>query len=65
MAYIKEPDGVDFIIKSEPLTNEERVAISEYIRRYKANHSDKPQTKKRIKDTTAKANAIKKPETMF
>jgi len=36
MGHIKEPKGVDFIIKSKPLTNEERAAISEFIRRYKA-----------------------------
>ena len=28
MGYIKEPKGVDFIIKSEPLTDEDRKAIS-------------------------------------
>jgi hypothetical protein len=32
MAYIKEPKGVDFIIQSDPLTDEERVAISEFIK---------------------------------
>ncbi len=36
MGYIKEPKGVDFIIQSKPLTDEERAAISEYIRDYKA-----------------------------
>jgi hypothetical protein len=51
MAHIKEPDGVDFIIKSEPLTKEERAAISEYIRNYKAGHSSKPLTKKRDRHT--------------
>lgn len=39
MSYIKEPKGVDFIIKSEPLTNDERIAISEFIRQYKLKHS--------------------------
>lgn len=36
MGHIKEPKGVDFIIQSKPLTDEERSAISEYIRSYKA-----------------------------
>jgi hypothetical protein len=45
MGHIKEPKGVDFIIKSEPLTNEERAAISEFIRQYKAKHSNKRVTK--------------------
>ena len=46
MGHIKEPKGVDFIIKSEPLTNEERAAISEFIRQYKEKHSGKKTTKK-------------------
>lgn len=37
----KEPKGVDFIIKSEPLTDDERAAISEFIRQYKLKHTDK------------------------
>ncbi|MCW3106708.1 MAG: hypothetical protein JWQ09_1214 [Segetibacter sp.] len=41
MGYIKEPTGIDFIIKSEPLTNEERAAISEFILQFKAKHSAK------------------------
>ena len=36
MGHIKEPKGVDFIIKSEPLTDEERKAISEFIRKDRA-----------------------------
>ena len=35
MGYIKEPEGVDFIIKSEPLTDEDRKQISQFIREYK------------------------------
>ena len=41
MGYIKEPKGIDFIIKSEPLSDKEREAISIYIRNYKAKHSHK------------------------
>jgi hypothetical protein len=36
MGHVKEPEGIDFIIKSKPLTEEDRTAISEYIRNYKA-----------------------------
>ena len=32
MGYIKEPDGVDFIINGKPLSDKERKAISEFIR---------------------------------
>ncbi|GHT58616.1 hypothetical protein AGMMS50239_03490 [Bacteroidia bacterium] len=36
MGYIKEPEGIDFIIKSKPLTVEEDKSISEYIKTDKA-----------------------------
>lgn len=36
MGHIKEPKGIDFIIQSKPLTDDERAGISEYIRNYKA-----------------------------
>ena len=32
MGHIKEPYGVDFIIKGKPLTDKERKAISEFIK---------------------------------
>ena len=32
MGYIKEPDGIDFIIKSKPLTEKQKKAISEFIK---------------------------------
>ncbi len=32
MGIIKEPNGVDFIIQSPPLTDKERKEISEFIR---------------------------------
>jgi hypothetical protein len=35
MSYIKEPKGVDFIIQSPPYTEQERKAISEFIRKQK------------------------------
>lgn len=35
MGHIKEPDGVDFIIESPPLTDKEREKISEFIRKQK------------------------------
>jgi len=36
MGHIKEPDGVDFIIKGKPLTEKEKQAISEFIKADKA-----------------------------
>jgi hypothetical protein len=47
MGHIQEPKGVDFIIQSQPLTDEERAAISEYIRNYKANQKVKRQSRRR------------------
>ncbi|HUX83828.1 MAG TPA: hypothetical protein VNE41_05585 [Chitinophagaceae bacterium] len=44
MGHIKEPKGVDFIIKSEPLTDKEQAAISEFIKNYKIKHSKKKTT---------------------
>ena len=41
MGHIKEPKGVDFIIKSEPLTDREQAAISEFIKNYKMKDSKK------------------------
>ncbi|MBX3242171.1 MAG: hypothetical protein KIT80_14370 [Chitinophagaceae bacterium] len=32
MGYIKEPAGVDFVIKSPPLTDKQKKAISEFIK---------------------------------
>jgi hypothetical protein len=46
MGHIKEPKGVDFIIKSEPLTDEERDAISKFIREYKAKQPNKKEVRK-------------------
>lgn len=46
MGHIKEPKGVDFIIESKPLTNEEREAISEFIRGYKTKNLNKREKKK-------------------
>ena len=47
MGHIKEPKGVDFVIKSKPLSNKEREEISEFIRQYKTKQS----TKKRVSKT--------------
>ena len=41
MGHIKEPTGVDFIIESKPLTDEERKAISDFIRKDKEKLSAK------------------------
>ena len=57
MGHIKEPDGVDFVINSRPLTRDEEIAISEYIRAYKAKRSHKQLSAKRTGRTTARKKA--------
>ena len=54
MGHIKEPEGVDLIINSRPLTKEEEFAISNYIRAYKAKHSLKKAPSKRATSTKQK-----------
>lgn len=51
MAHIKEPEGIDFLIQSPPLTEQERKEISDLIKRMK--------TKTR-KSTIRKKKSIKK-----
>ena len=41
MGLIKESNGVDFVIKSEPLTDQARKEISEFIRNYAKKKSPK------------------------
>lgn len=55
MGYIKEPEGVDFIIQSEPLTDQDRKQISKFIREYKRKHRNKKKkaaTSSKAKDKT-------------
>ena len=44
MNLIKEPKGIDFIIQSPPLTEQERIEISEFI----ASRKSKKNSAKRI-----------------
>jgi hypothetical protein len=48
MGHIKEPKGVDFIIQSEPLTESDRKAISEYILKNKNKNAKGVLTKKKV-----------------
>lgn len=41
MGHIKEPKGIDFIIESEPLTKEDSMAISEFIKKDKQKLAEK------------------------
>lgn len=46
MGHVKEPKGVDFFIKSEPLSDLARKEISEFIRNYKSEATSKTKRKK-------------------
>lgn len=48
MGYIKEPKGVDFIIKSRPLTDDDRKSFSEFIRKSKAKNKLHGKKKKTV-----------------
>ncbi len=47
MGHIAEPKGVDFIIKSPPLTDEERKELSEFIKKRKAESKKKLSSKRK------------------
>jgi len=52
MGLVKEPEGVDFIIQSPPLTDQEKIEISEFIRTRKLQKKSKDtqkSSKKKIK----------------
>ncbi len=56
MGLIREPKNVDFIIKSEPWTNEELKKFREVMKQQKekrANLKTRLTTKKRVKSTNA------------
>lgn len=58
MGHIKDPDDVDFVIKSRPLTKEEEIAISNYISAYKAKHSTKKVPSRKTTRTSIKKITI-------
>lgn len=51
MGYIKEPDGVDFIIKGKPLTDKQKKAISDFIKADKERVAKEKATKKTAQPT--------------
>ncbi len=59
MGHIKEPEGVDFIINGRPLTKDEEIAISNYIKSYKAKHKH-PSKQTIVKQTVRRSKDRKK-----
>lgn len=54
MGLIREPEGVDFVIKSRPLTKKEEELLSKFIREQKAKRLKRPVAKKVSKRTTTR-----------
>lgn len=59
MGIIREPKGIDFVIQSPPLTNEERKEISEFIKMRKLQKLAKKETLRAGKIKTRKVNKAK------
>ncbi|WP_373493761.1 hypothetical protein [Aquiflexum sp.] len=57
MGHIKEPKGVDFIIESKPLTEEERKKISEFILKDKAKLTNRKKLSRTSKTPKKKETA--------
>lgn len=47
MGFIKEPEGIDFIIQSKPLTKDEEQELSAFIRSLKEKQTKNVKTKLR------------------
>ena len=56
MGHIKEPEGVDFLIESKPLTDREREEISKFIKKRKELTGKKSSLKEKT-NGTKKASA--------
>ena len=56
MSLIREPEGVDFIIQSPPLTDEERKEISEFIRSKKLQYKRQDSRTRKKKMLSAERN---------
>lgn len=59
MGYIKEPEGVDFVINGKPLTDKQKKEISEFIKADKKRISE---IKTRITKSTNRQQGIAKSE---
>lgn len=61
MSFIREPKGVDFVIQSSPLTDEERNEISAFIEKSKLKRiTEQNKTLKTKRTTSGKISTIKK-----
>jgi uncharacterized Rossmann fold enzyme len=56
MGLIREPKGVDFVIQSKPLTEEDEIMLSAYIKRRKLELAKEAQRKLRASRTRSKTS---------
>ena len=59
MGLIKEPEGVDFIIKSEPLTREQEAELSKFIAKRKQEIAEIEKHERPTKAKSKRAKAAK------
>lgn len=50
MGYVKEPDGIDFVVNGKPLTNEQKQAVSAFIKADKERLDKLKTRRKKIKE---------------
>lgn len=60
MGHIAEPKNVDFIIESSPLSDKERMEISEFIESLKKKKKSQKSASKRRKEKAEPTRAAKK-----
>jgi len=57
MGLVKEPDGIDFIIQSKPLSKDDEMAINKFIREYKEKHKGAATAKKSVRKKVGRGKA--------
>ena len=60
MGLIKEPEGVDFIINSEPLTKEQEEQLSEFIAKRKQEIAEMEEHERPTKAKSKRAKETKR-----
>lgn len=60
MGLIKEPEGIDFIIKSEPLTKEQEERLSEFIAKRKQEIAEIKKNERPTKANSKRGKEAKK-----
>jgi hypothetical protein len=58
MGLIREPEGVDFVINSRPLTKKEEESLSKFIREAKAKRTKKLSSRKATTKRTTSTRKI-------